>query len=233
MDIRRHLASYSSTGVKTSTVQRKIAIFRSFFDWMENEEYILKSPMRKIKSLKLEKRLRKALTFEELEKIRDICNTYRERALLEFFYSTGCRLDEVVKLNKQDIDWQDLSTRVIGKGNKERTVFINAKAKVFLQKYLMSRLDDCEALFVTIRKPFRRMKRRAIEREISNIGKRIGLHIYPHLIRHTTATCMLHNGAELYEVQRVLGHEYPSTTQIYAQISDDSIKNAHRKYLAN
>jgi integrase/recombinase XerD len=200
---------------------------------MEDEEYILKSPMRKIKSIKPEKRLRKALTLEELEKIRDTCNTFRERALLEFFYSTGCRLEEVMKLNKNDIDWQDLSTKVIGKGNKERTVFINAKAKLYLQKYLMSRLDNDEALFTTVRKPYRRMQRRAIEREISNIGKRIGIHIYPHLIRHTTATCMLHNGAELYEVQRVLGHEYPSTTQIYAQIADEAVKNAHRKYLAN
>lgn len=233
MDVRMYLSAYAKTGVKNSTIGTETDILRAFFKWLEDEEYINKSPLRKIKPIKVEKRLRKALTNEEMEILREGCKTYRERAMLEFFYSTGCRLEEVEQLNKSDIDWQQLQLRVIGKGNKKRVVYINAKAKVHLQKYLMTRLDDCEALFITERSPISRLGRRSIERDFKKIGKASGLkkNVYPHLIRHTMATHLLNSGADLVTVQALLGHEDASTTQIYAQISNINIEHEYRKYM--
>ncbi|KXG78301.1 site-specific tyrosine recombinase/integron integrase [Thermotalea metallivorans] len=233
MDIRMYLAAYGKTGVKNTTLSTEISILRSFFNWLENEEYINKSPMRKIKQIKIEKRLCKALTIEELELMREACKTLRQRAMLEFFYSTGCRLDEVVKLNRYDIDWGNMSVRVVGKGNKERIVYVSPKSKVHIQKYLSSRKDTCEALFVTERQPIQRLGRRSIEREVAKIGKMSGIekNVYPHLLRHTTATLMLNNGADLVTVQKILGHEDPSTTQIYAQYSDENVQHEYRKHL--
>lgn len=234
MDIRMYLATYAKTGVQNSTIAKEISVLRCFFTWLENNDYINKSPMRKVDSIKFEKRLRKALSAEELEILMDSCKTLRERAMVEFFFSTGCRLDEVQKTNKNDLNWQNSSVNVIGKGNKERPVYITDKARVHIRKYLLSRKDDCEALFVTMRKPYRRLGRRSIEREVSKIAKRAGLEkkVFPHLLRHTTAKTLLNRGANLYEVQRILGHEHPATTQIYAQMEDESVKSAHKKYLA-
>lgn len=231
MDVRMYLAAYAKTGVKNTTIATETNYLRSFFKWLEDEEYILKSPMRKIKPIKVEKRLRDALTIEELEMIRDACKTYRQRALVEFFYSTGCRLEEVEVLNKKDIDWQNLKLKVIGKGNKERIVYLSPKAKVHIMKYLMSRLDASEALFVTERQPISRLGRRSIQREFNKLAELAGLsrRVYPHLMRHTTATNLLNGGADLVTVQHVLGHQDPSTTQIYAKASDKNIEHEYRK----
>jgi len=234
MDLRMYLASYQKfSGVKNTTVESEISTLRSFFEWLEKEEYISKDPTRKLNRIKTEKRQRKALTVEELELLREACKNLRERALLEFFYSTGCRLSEVVNLNRLDIDWDNLKTQVIGKGNKERTVYISPKAKIHLKKYLMSRLDTNEALFVTERQPYRRLGQRAIQREFEKLGKRAGLNknIHPHLLRHTTATLMLNNGADLVTVQNILGHTSPNTTQIYAKASNEKIEYEYRKHL--
>ncbi|SDL21049.1 tyrosine-type recombinase/integrase [Natronincola ferrireducens] len=231
MDIRMYLASYSKTGVKNTTLATEINYLRGFFKWLKSEEYIDKNPMDKIKTIKVEKRLRDALTIEELEKIRDACETYRQRALVEFFYSTGCRLEEVEKLNKEDIDWQNLKLKVIGKGNKQRVVYLSPKAKVYIQKYLMSRLDTCEALFVTERNPISRLGRRSIQREFNKLANLAALsrRVYPHLMRHTTATNLLNGGADLVTVQQVLGHQDPSTTLVYAKISDKNVEHEYRK----
>lgn len=232
MDIRMYLATYQKhTGCTNTTLESEISGLKSFFGWLEDEEYIVKSPMRKIKLPKAEKRMRQALTPEELELLRDCCKTLRERAIVEFFYSTGCRLDEAVKVNKDDINWQDLSLRVIGKGNKERVVYISDKAKVHIRKYLLSRFDNCEALFITERQPIRRLGRRAIEREFAALREAAGITkpVFPHIIRHTTATDMLRNGATLSEVQHYLGHEDPSTTQIYAEVSSEAVRSAHKR----
>ena len=234
MDIRRYLALYLKTGVKNSTISTISTTLRGFFQWLEDEGYILKSPARKIKPLKTEKRLRKALTIEELEMLRDGCETYRQRAILEFFYSTGCRLEEAEHVKRSDIDWQRLQLRVIGKGNKERIVYINAKAKVHIQKYLMTRLDNNEALFVTSKNPIKAMGRRSIEREFTKIKNqsKLNKNVFPHLIRHTMATHMLNAGADLGVVQAILGHENASTTQIYAQLSNANVEHEFRKHMA-
>ena len=233
MDIRRYLAMYSKTGVKNSTLATIISCLKSFFGWLENEEYIHRSPMKKIKNIKVEKRVRKALNREELEMLRDACQTLREKALVEFFYSTGCRLDEVQKLNIADVDWSNGKVMVIGKGNKERSVYLNARAILHLKKYLSSRKDSTPALFVSERQPHDRLGRRAIERTFSILGKRAGItkSVYPHLLRHTTASTMLQNGGTMSEVQHYLGHDSPVTTQIYAEMDTQSIKASHLKHV--
>lgn len=233
MDIRRYLALYSKTGVKNSTLATIISCLKSFFGWLKNEEYISKSPMKKIKNIKIEKRVRKALSREELEMLRDACETLREKALVEFFYSTGCRLDEVQKLDITDVDWSNGKVLVVGKGNKERPVYLNARAILHLKKYLTSRSDNNTALFVGSRKPHERLGRRAIERTFSTLGKRAGIKkaVYPHLLRHTTASTMLQNGGTMAEVQHYLGHDSPTTTQIYAEMDAQTIKMSHLKHV--
>ena len=228
MDIRRYLAWYTKKGVKNSTLATIISALKSFFGWLENEEYISKSPMRKIKNIKVEKRVRKALNREELEMLRDACRTLREKALVEFFYSTGCRLDEAQKLNIADVDWSNGKVMVIGKGDKERPVYLNARAILHLRKYLASRNDSNHSLFVSERQPHDRLGRRAIERTFSTLGKRAGINkpVYPHLLRHTTASTMLQNGATMEEVQHYLGHDSPVTTQIYAEMDTQSISKS-------
>jgi integrase/recombinase XerD len=152
--------------------------------------------------------------------------------LLEFLYSTACRLDETVNVKKSDIDWQKLQLNVIGKGDKERTVYINAKASVHLKKYLMSRLDTCPALFVAEKQPYAQLGRRSVEREIISIKEQSGLQrdIYPHLLRHTAATHWLDSGMDLTIIQKILGHENPQTTMIYAKLSNTEVEHAYRKY---
>ena len=233
MDIRMYLAMYLKTGVKNGSLATLISILKSFFVWLENEEYILKSPMRKIKNVKTDKFIRKALTPVELEMLRDACVNAREKAMVEFFYSTGCRLDETQKLNKSDIDWGSGKIIVFGKGKKERPVFLNAKAKVFLWKYFNTRTDVNDALFVSKRKPYGRLGRKSFQDTFDKLGKRAGItkDVYPHLLRHTTATNMLQNGASLAEVQKLLGHTSPATTQIYAQLDNDALQASHKKHV--
>jgi integrase/recombinase XerD len=233
MDIRMYLAMYVKTGAKNTSLATLISALKSFFVWMENEEYIIKSPMRKIKTVKLEKFIRKALTPVELEMLRDVCTDLRDKAMVEFFYSTGCRLDEAQKLNKSDIDWGSGKVIVFGKGKKERPVFLNAKAKVHLWKYLNTRTDINDALFVSDRQPHGRLGRRTFQITFDRLGKQAGItkDVYPHLLRHTTATNMLQNGGSLAEVQKYLGHHSPATTQIYAQLDNDALQASHKKHV--
>lgn len=234
IDIRRYLAQYSNSGVKNSTLDTEMSILRSFFSWLEAEDYIIKSPMRKIKPTKKPKRIRKALSGEEMEMLRMSCKNKREKAIVEFFYSTGCRLDEVYKLNKQDIDWNKGMVNVIGKGDKERPVFLNAKAKVHLWNYLESRKDKSESLFVGSKLPFERLGHRGYQRVFNSLGERAGItkSVHPHLMRHTTATVAVNNGASIQAVQRMLGHTDPSTTQIYADLNTEEIQLSHKKYVS-
>lgn len=234
VDIRLYLTMLSQKLKKTS-INTEISILKSFFGWLENEEMIIKNPMKKIKGTKKEKRLRKSLTQEELELLRDSCKTVRQRALLEFLFSTGCRLAELVNVNIEDIKWDKREFNVIGKGSKERTVYINAKAVLYIKKYLKEREHiDNPALFITSKYPYKRLGRRSVEREITKIAENAGFDksVYPHLMRHTTATLALKSGMSLTSIQHLLGHENPSTTQIYAETNNEDVKHEYTKYLS-
>src|SRR5690606_18435660 len=210
----------------------KLSKIKTFFGWLVKEELLLRDPSAKINAPKKPKRLPKALSVEELEMVRESCETLRERALIETMYSTGCRLSEIANMKKSDINYQEMSMRVIGKGDKERIVYLSVKALHHLRKYLVSRGDDCEYLFVTIRRPFRKMTGRTIERIVDKIEERAKLDkkLTPHTFRHTKASLMMENGAELADVQHILGHENPSTTLVYAHVSEERKKQADKRF---
>jgi integrase/recombinase XerD len=231
-DIRVYLAMLSkSKDLKQTSMSTEISILKSFFGWLSDEEIIEKNPMKKIKQPKVSKRLRNALTIEEIELLRDVCKTTRERALLETLYATACRLDEIVKLDKKNISFNTMSVKVIGKGDKERIVYLSSKSKIYLEKYFHERIDSNEALFVTSRKPFKRLGGRSIQREINNLGKlaRIEKSIHPHILRHSFATHALQSGMTLDTIQRILGHTDPSTTQIYSELNDSTVQQEYKK----
>lgn len=230
-DIRVYMGKFS--GQKNSSISTKLSVLKSFFSWLTAEEILQRDPTARIKPPKKEKRLPKALSIEELEMLREYCLNSRQRALIEVMYATGCRLSEVYRMNKDDIDYATQSCRVIGKENKERVVYLSFKAIYHLRKYIMTRNDNDNALFVSERKPHQRLSRRGIQLEISKIASSASLHkkVTPHTLRHTFATLTLNNGADLVAVQELLGHENPATTQIYATISEGRKKEQHRKFL--
>lgn len=230
MDLRMYLA-ITTKGLKPSTINTIMSTFKSFFSWLELEEYIPKNPAKKLAPYKQPKRMRKSLTAEELEKLRYACKTLRERAIVEFLFSTGCRVSEVVNTNKENLRYNDLSLRVVGKGNKEREVYFSPKAKLYLEKYLLSRNDNCPALFVSSKFPNTRLGARSIEVEIKKIASRVGFDksVFPHLLRHTMATLAIQSGAKLTTIQHLLGHEDPSTTQIYAETSVEDVRHEYKQ----
>ena len=229
-DIRKYLSSNSEWMM--STVDSKLSKIKTFFGWLVKEELLLRDPSAKIKAPKKPKRLPKGLSVEELEMVRESCETLRERALVETMYSTGCRLSEIANMKKSDINYQEASMRVIGKGDKERIVYLSVKCLHHLKKYLLSRGDDCEYLFVTIRKPYRKLTGRTIQRIVDKIEMRSNLSkkLTPHTFRHTKASLMMENGAELADVQHILGHENPSTTLVYAHVSEERKKQADKRF---
>lgn len=231
-DIRMYLNNFAD--MKTSTISTKISILKSFFGWLQNEEIINKNPMDKIKAPRKEQRIPKALNIEEIEMMRESCKTLRERAIIEVLYATGCRLSEIVNMNRGDIDWQNKSVKVIGKGGKERIVYLSFKAVYHLKKYLKSRKDSNIALFVSSRKPHNRLSGRSIQRDVKTVSDRthINKNIHPHVLRHSMATNMLNNGANISAIQSLLGHSNLATTQIYAVASDEYIKDEYKKHFA-
>ncbi|MCP3025424.1 site-specific tyrosine recombinase/integron integrase [Halobacillus sp. A5] len=230
-DIRVYLGAYNH--LKMSTVGKKLSVLKSFFSWLTSEEIIQRDPSFKLKPPKTGKRLPKALTIEELEMLRESCETIRQRAFLEVLYATGCRLSEIHGLNRRDVNYQSMSRSVIGKGDKEREVYFSFKAMYHLNKYLKSRKDDNEALMVSERRPYGRLSKRGIQREIRVIAENAGIKskVSPHVLRHTFATLTLNNGAELSAIQGLLGHEDPATTQIYAQLTEEKKREQHKKFL--
>lgn len=230
-DIRKYLAHNKKWMM--STVDRKLSVLKSFFGWLVREELLLRDPSAKIKAPKKPKRLPKGLSKEELEIVRESCENLREKALMEVMYSTGCRLSEIRNMRIDDLNIQDMSINVIGKGDKERTVYLNFKALHQLRKYLKSRTDDCPYLFVTERRPIRQTSKRNIERIVDKIEQRanISKKLTPHTFRHTFATQAMENGAELTDVQHLLGHEDPSTTLIYAHVTEERKRQAHKRHV--
>ncbi|WP_231510753.1 site-specific tyrosine recombinase/integron integrase [Bacillus sp. UNC438CL73TsuS30] len=229
-DIRAYLSSNKKANM--NTIGTKLSVLKSFFGWLVKEEVILRDPTGKVKLPKKPKRLPKGLSIEELETVREACTTLRQRALIEVMYTTGCRLSEIANMDIDDIDQQTMSLRVIGKGNKERIVYISIKAQIHLKKYLKSRDDDCEALFVTERKPNHRMGNRSIQREIDKIEQaaKIKTKLTPHVMRHTFATLSMDAGIELTDLQHLMGHSDPGTTLIYGSVSEERKQQAFKKY---
>jgi len=233
-DIRKYLASNEKW--QPSTVDRKLSVIKAFFSWLVDEELLIKNPASKIKPPKQPKRLPKGLSVKEIEMVREACITNRERALMEVMYSTACRLSEIASMKRSDVDQQNMSINVIGKGNKERTVYLSDKAMYHLSKYLLSRKEPkdgpSEYLFIGEKRPYRDLTGSAIERIVDKIEQRANItkKLTPHVFRHTAATLMTENGADLADVQHILGHENPSTTLIYSHVSEARKKQAHKRY---
>lgn len=233
-DIRQYLGDID--GVMASTQGKKLSVIKSFFVWLVDEEIILRNPAARIKQMKQPKRLPKALTEVELEMLREACVTLRERALIEVMYSTGCRLSEVSGMKRNDVDWAVGSMRVIGKGNKERIVYLNPKAIYHLEQYLEECAENenkAEYLLSTERRPYRQMKSKTIQDAVDKIASRtdIDKNVTPHVFRHTMATLAMENGIELGDLQQLLGHSNPGTTLRYAEVSEDRKHNAHKKFV--
>lgn len=235
-DIRGYIAYLDETRhLKETSLQTHINTLRAFFGWLHTEEKIKKNPMSKIKSLKLDKKgARQALSVEELERLRDACKTYREKALIEFLVSTGCRLSEVAQLRAADLNLADRSVQVTGKGDKDRVVYFSVRARLMVQEYIVQRKGG-DGLFVSSKSPFEPLKPRAIQRIVRSLSERAGLEgrVHPHLLRHTFATHALNGGMDVTVIQRLLGHEDIATTQIYAELNEEGVRHQYNKYVAN
>ena len=235
-EIRKFLYAYQEQkGVSRRTIDKYREYITRFFTWAHDEGYISNNPARNIIAIKYEEKPREALTQVELEYLRMACATIRERAIVEFLYSTGARVSELTIMKKSDINWYDKSVHLFGKGRKHRISFLNAKAEVALINYLDSRNDDSEFLFVSMKSPHDNLKKDGIEKIIRNIAKRasknIGKHITPHILRHTTATMALQSGMPISDISKLLGHESIDTTMIYAKSSLEDVRSGHKKYI--
>lgn len=234
MDIRAYLAlAMRDRGIIAATADSYSSKIKSFFAWLVDEELIDKDPAHKIKSAKLPKRERIALTDSELEILKDACITLREKALVEIAFSTGCRVAELAGMDIGKISWGDQSIKVIGKGNKERTVYFNGRAGVHLKKYLDSRIFTGGPVWITSKLPHNRMSTRSLQREIETIKNRTNIDkpVHPHILRHSFATQAVRAGMPLQSIQGLLGHSSVATTQIYTKIDKETLKNDHRKYM--
>ena len=231
-DIRGYLFLYQQREkVKPATMVKIRERIDNFFEWCVEEGYITINPVRRVAKIRAPRAERRALTAEELEYCRNQCRTLRDKALLEVLYSTGARVSEISGLNRSDIDWIHGSVRVFGKNSEHYTVYLNAKAKVALKRYLESRNDACPALFTTERQPARRLKSECIRNAMEAIGSRAGIDtvVSPHVMRHTMATMALQHGTPMEIVQRMLNHKSPATTQIYAELDRTEVAAAHRR----
>lgn len=221
-----------SRTLKPASVAHGVRMVRSFFNWCVEEEILVKSPARKLREPKLPQRIPKALPFDELERLRDACQTPREKALIEILFATGCRVSELAGINRADVDWNRRAIIVMGKGSKQREVYFGARATMRLRNYLMTRTDDHPALFITAKGSARRTTAHQVWWAVKQVGARAGMReeTWPHRLRHTLGTMLLNQGAPLVAVQSILGHEKPETTQIYAQLSGSNRQQAYQRY---
>ena len=232
-DIRRYLTKYQekkkSSKVTIDNIRR---ILSSFFSWLEDEDYILKSPVRRIHKVKIGTNIKETYSDEALELMRDNCTEPRDLAMIDMLASTGMRVGEMVLLNINDIDFNERECIVFGKGNKERVVYFDARTKIHLQNYLNSRTDDNPALFVSLKAPHERLKIGGIETRLREFGKQLGLHkVHPHKFRRTLATMAIDKGMPIEQLQQLLGHRKIDTTLQYAMVKQSNVKIAHRKYI--
>ena len=232
-DIRAYLAvfqrKHQSSKVTIDNIRR---IFSSYFSWLEEEDFILKSPVRRIHKVKTGTQVKEVLTDENLEQLRDGCSCIRDLAIVDFLSSTGIRVGELVKLNRNDINFNERECIVFGKGNKERIVYFNARAKLHLLEYLKSRKDKNPALFVSLAKPHKRLEISGVETRLRNLGRKIKLpRVHPHKFRRTLATMAIDKGMPVEQVQKLLGHVKIDTTMHYAMVNQTNVKLSHRKFI--
>ena len=232
-DIRCYLTEYQ-TEKKSSkvTIDNIRRILSSFFSWLEDEDYILKSPVRRIHKVKTGTNIKETYSDEALELMRDNCTEFRDLAMIDMLASTGMRVGEMVLLNRNDIDFNERECVVFGKGDKERIVYFDARTKIHLQNYLDSRTVDIPALFVSLQSPHNRMNIGGIEVRLRQLGKRLGLNkVHPHKFRRTLATMAIDKGMPIEQLQQLLGHRRIDTTLQYAMVKQSNVKVAHRKYI--
>lgn len=233
-DLRFYLASYqnkkNSSKVTIDNIRR---IFSSFFSWLEDEDYILKSPVRRIHKVRTNILVKEVLSDENLEILRDSCAEIRDLAMIDLLASTGMRVGELVKINRLDIDFHERECVVFGKGNKEREVYFNARTKIHLKRYLDSRTDNNPALFVSLSKPYNRLSISGIEIRLRKLGKKVNIaKVHPHKFRRTLATMAIDKGMPIEQLQKILGHVKIDTTMHYAMVNQSNVKIAHRKFIS-
>ena len=232
-DLRTYLAEYQkekqSSKVTIDNIRR---IFSSFFAWLEDEDYIIKSPVRRIHRIKAASTIKETYPDEQLESMRDNCDNPRDLALIDILASTGMRVGELVLLNRDDISVDERECIVFGKGDKERMVYFDVRTKIHLQNYLDSRTDNNDALFVSLKAPYNRMKIGGIELRLREMGKRLNIDkVHPHKFRRTLATVAIDKGMPIEQLQKLLGHQRIDTTLQYAMVKQSNVKIAHRKYI--
>ena len=232
-DLRAYLTDYQAEKKSSKVTMDNIRrILSSFFSWLEDEDYIIKSPVRRIHKVKTSKTIKETYTDENLELMRDNCVELRDLAMIDMLASTGMRVGEMVLLNRSDIDFNERECVVVGKGDKERMVYFDARTKLHLQSYLASRTDSDPALFVSLRSPHKRLTIGAIELRLREMGRKLGINkVHPHKFRRTLATMAIDKGMPIEQLQRLLGHQRIDTTLQYAMVKQSNVKLAHRKYI--
>ena len=232
-DLRAYLTEYREKhGSSRVTIDNIRRILSSFFSWLEDEDYILKSPVRRIHKVKTATNIKETYTDEELEKMRDNCEELRDLAIVDMLASTGMRIGEMVLLNKADINFNERECVVFGKGDKERVVYFDVRTKIHLQNYIDSRIDENSALFVTLRAPYTRITIGGIESRLREMGKNLEIKkVHPHKFRRTLATMAIDKGMPIEQLQQLLGHKRIDTTLQYAMVKQSNVKQAHRKYI--
>lgn len=233
-DIRNYLVEYQKVrNCSKATVDNIRRNISSFFSWLEEEDYILKSPMRRIHKIRTKTVVKETISDENMEKMRDACKEIRDLAIIDLLYSTGMRVGELVNLNINDVNLEQRECIVFGKGNKERRVYFDAKAKIHLMEYLAERTDNTPALFVTLDSPHKRLQISGVEIRLRQLGRRLELNrIHPHKFRRTMATRAIDKGMPIEQVQKILGHSQIDTTMQYAIVNQNNVKNSHQKYIA-
>ena len=227
--LAEHQKEHNASKVTIDNIRR---VLSSFFAWLEDEDYILKSPVRRIHKVKTAKVIKDTLSDEDLEVLRDNCTNLRNLVIVEMLSSTAVRVGELVKLNRSDIDFNERSCIVFGKGSKEREVYFDAKTKLHLQKYLAERTDDNPALFVSLNAPYERLQISGIQRVVRTLGRQTNIKkVHPHKFRRTVATMAIDKGMPIEQVQTLLGHVKIETTMHYAMVNQSNVKIAHRKYI--
>lgn len=233
-DLREYLGEYHKKGnCSKVTIDNIRRILSTFFSWLEDENYVLKSPVRRIHKIRTGKIVKEVYTDENLEIMRDSCSEIRDLAMIDLLNSTGIRVGELVKLNIDDIDFNERECIVEGKGDKQRKVYFDAKTKVHLQRYINSRLDDNEALFVSLLKPHNRLNISGVEIRMRSLGQKLNINkVHPHKFRRTLATRAIDKGMPIEQVQQLLGHQKIDTTLQYAMVNQNNVKMSHKKYIS-